>query len=76
MYVMVQESIKLGFESLVNQEKDNQVKISKNEEVIDKLNEGIIKHITLNLQNEVNLSVSGTFKYCRTSSKSWLIISS
>jgi len=61
MYAITKESIELGFENLINPEANYESKINKNEDLIDKLNEGIIKYITLNLQTEVNIEVSATY---------------
>lgn len=62
MYEMFQESMDLVFEDLLDLEKDHSSRIIKIEDDIDKLNEGIIKHVTSNLQNEVNINSSNAFR--------------
>ena len=58
MYEITRKSITTSFDKLINKDFDSCDEIIKNEELIDKLNEGIIKHITVNLQTKVNLHVS------------------
>ena len=61
MYSIACESVNLGFEDLFKNETNNQIKISQQEDLIDKLNEGIIKHITYDLKEEVNENISKTY---------------
>ncbi len=61
MHDMVVESVVLGFDGILDLEKDNHRKIEQNEDLIDRINEGIIKHITSDLQTEVNFTISQTY---------------
>ena len=61
MFAISLENIELSCDDIINKNKDNRDKIHSNEELIDKLNEGIIKHITANLNNEFNKSISNTY---------------
>ena len=54
MYEIALESYELSFQDLKNRNTDNRKKIEENEDLIDKLNDGIIKHITQYLPHESN----------------------
>lgn len=58
MYEIAKENINLSFMDIVNKNTDNRDKIIANEDLIDKLNDGIIKHITDNMPHESNLKIS------------------
>ena len=62
MYSIVYESIELGFDYLLNPENNEDKKIINNEDIIDKLNEGIIKHVIQNLKDEMNVNISNTYR--------------
>ena len=55
MYEIALESYRLSFEDLINNSIDNRKKIEENEDLIDQLNDGIIKHITKYLPHESNI---------------------
>ena len=55
MYEIALESYRLSFEDLINNSIDNRKKIEENEDLIDQLNDGIIKHITKYLPQESNI---------------------
>lgn len=61
MYSIACESVNLDFEDLLKNETNNQIKINQQEDLIDKLNEGIIKHITYDLKEDVNKNISKTY---------------
>lgn len=62
MFSIVYESIDLGFDYLLNSENNEDKKIINNEDKIDKLNEGIIKHVIQNLKDEMNVNISNTYR--------------
>lgn len=58
MYQLAFDNINLAFDSLINQDVANKRIILENEDLVDKLNEGITKEITHCLANNGNSSVS------------------
>ena len=62
MYAIACENIDLAFQDITSKSNDNRKKILENEELIDKLNDGIIKHISSNLSNDLNYSTSVAYE--------------
>ncbi len=62
MYSIACENIDLAFQDITSKSNDNRKKILENEDLIDKLNDGIIKHISLNLSNDLNYSTSVAYE--------------
>ena len=62
MYGIACENIDLAFMDIQNNNNDNRKKILENEDLIDKLNDGIIKHISSNLSNDLNYSTSVAYE--------------
>lgn len=58
MYDLAIKNLELSFLDILNKNSDNRKEINKTEDLIDKLNEGIIKNITLYLHNETNYKIS------------------
>ena len=61
MYNIAFKNIELSFDGLINNSSSNYEIINKNEDLIDKLNKGIIQHITKSLHNENNDAMSETY---------------
>ena len=61
MYNIALKNIELSFDGLINNSSSNYEIINKNEDLIDKLNKGIIQHITKSLHNENNDQISETY---------------
>lgn len=61
MYGISIENLKLSFEDFQNKNNDNRKKIIENEDLIDKLNDGIIKHITTYLPHETNININRAY---------------
>ncbi len=61
MYAISLENLKLSFEDFQNKNNDNRKKIIENEDLIDKLNDGIIKHITAYLPYETNVNINKAY---------------
>ena len=61
MHELAFDNIKYSFSNLLNHNLENEKKIRENEDLIDKLNDGIIKHISLNLSNDLRY----TFLYIK-----------
>ena len=62
MYGIAQENLNLVFEDITTRTNNNRKKILENEDLIDKLNDGIIMHISSNLSNDLNYSTSVAYE--------------
>lgn len=58
MYDLAIKNLELSFLDILNKNSENRKEINKTEDLIDKLNEGIIKNITVYLHNETNYKIS------------------
>ena len=64
MYDLSFENIKYSFLNLLNNNLEYNDKIKENEDLIDRLNTGIAKHITSSLHNELNYVTSKNYSAC------------
>ena len=58
MYKLAKDNIDLSFNDIVNKNTNNRDIVIKNEDLIDRLNEGIIKNITASMPNESNPKIN------------------